>query len=210
MSSLFSELFKYREREKRSPVEDYMTELIAFIFKNHRGVLISFLKECNIINEQTEIEEVKVYTQYVLKNSESRPDIVIKLSDDEGEQYEIFIENKIDAAERPNQLKRYFSYLSGKNNSCKCHLVYLTKNYDNKENLDFLSESSKVNFVQLRWWQIYQILKVHEEIEIINETLKFMKERGLSMSRNFTSFDISTLMNMNRVKEMIQESLVEK
>jgi hypothetical protein len=41
MESLFSKLFKYRERENRSPEEDYMTELIAYIFQNHKSILIT-------------------------------------------------------------------------------------------------------------------------------------------------------------------------
>jgi len=210
MESLFSKLFRYRERENRSPEEDYMTELLAYILQNHRSCLLSFLKECNIIEEGIEIEEIMVTTQYILNNSESRPDIAIKLTDESGKQSIVFVENKINAAEGPNQLQRYFSYLSKENhkNLCSCYLIYITKNYDSKENLDFLSEKrEKVSFIQLRWWQVYQILKLYEEIEVIRETLKFMKVRGLSMSRKFTSFDINTLMNMNRVREMVQESL---
>ena len=33
MESLFTKLFRYRERENRSPEEDFMTELIAICFK---------------------------------------------------------------------------------------------------------------------------------------------------------------------------------
>ena len=208
MESLFTKLFRYRERENRSPEEDFMTELIAYMFQNHRSILMSFLEECGIT--QAGVESVTVSTQYVLNNSESRPDIAIKLTDGSGKQLIIFVENKIHAAEGPNQLQRYFSYLSEKrqDNMCSCYLIYITKNYDSKENLDFLSKNrNEVSFIQLRWWQVFQILKPHEDIEMIEEILKFMKERGLSMSRNFTSYDISTLMNMNRVREMVQESL---
>jgi hypothetical protein len=213
MESLFSRLFKYRERENRSPEEDYMTELIAYIFQNHRSVLLSFLKECNINLEDIEIEGITVSTQYVLGNLESRPDIAIKLIKRNGKQSIIFLENKINAAEGLNQLYRYFTYLSEKNqrNVQSCHLIYITKYYDSKENLNFLTENkSKVSFTQLRWWQVFRILKQFDDIEIISEALKFMKERGLNMSRNFNFFDINTLMNMNRVKEMVQESLSEK
>ncbi len=210
MQSLFSKLFKYRERENRSPEEDYMTELIAYIFQHHKSILVSFLKECNILQDGEKVECSGVSTQYVLGNSDSRPDIVIKLTKGNKQQSVIFIENKINAEEGPNQLHRYFTYLSKikKKSASSCHLVYVTKHYDSKEDLDFLSSTkNEVSFFQLRWWQIYQLLKPYEEVEIIKEVLKFMKERGLSMSRKFNSSDISTLMNMNRVKEMIQESL---
>ncbi len=172
--------------------------------------MVSFLKECGIMQSEIGIESIMVSTQYVLNNSEIRPDIAIKLTNENMEQSIIFVENKIHAAEGPNQLQRYFSYLSEKsqNNMCSCYLIYITKNYDSKENLDFLSNNtSEVNFIQLRWWQVFQILKPYEDIEVIKEILKFMKERGLSMSRKFTINDISALMNMNRVREMVQESL---
>ncbi len=32
MESLFTRLFRYRGRENKSPEEDFMTELIAYIF----------------------------------------------------------------------------------------------------------------------------------------------------------------------------------
>jgi hypothetical protein len=129
MESLFSRLFKYRERENRSPEEDYMTELIAYIFQNHRSVLLSFLKECNINHGYIEMEGITVSTQYVLGNLESRPDIAIKLINKNGKQSIIFIENKINAAEGPNQLRRYFTYLSEKNqgNVQSCHLIVSVK-----------------------------------------------------------------------------------
>ena len=210
MESLFSKLFRYRQRENRSPEEDYITELIAYIFQNQKGILTSFLKECNILQDGDKIECARVSTQYVLDHSECRPDIVIKLTKGNKKQSIIFIENKINAEEGPNQLHRYFTYLSKikQKNIRSRHLAYITKNYDSKDDLDFLSNNNdEVSFSQLRWWQIYQLLKPYEEIEMIKETLKFMKERGLSMSRKFNSSDINTLMNMNRAKEMIQESL---
>lgn len=208
MESLFTKLFRYRERENRSPEEDFMTELIAYIFQNHRNIMMSFLQEFGIMHDGIDIESIMVSTQYTLNNSESRPDIAIRLRDASGKQSIIFVENKINATEGPNQLQRYFSYLSEKNqnNMFSCHLIYITKGYDSKENLNLLSNRG-VNFIQLRWWQVFQILKPYEGIEVIKEILKFMKERGLSMSRKFTAYDISTLMNMNRVREMVQESL---
>lgn len=214
MESLFLKLFRYRERKDRSPEEDFMTELLAYILKNHTEVLLSLLIEFNVIESNLDISNLYVDTQYTIKDKEngygSRPDIIIKFKDYNKNQYFILIENKIDSKEGTNQLSRYFSFLEEQSKNGKiATLIYLTKNYDSKEfNEDMLEGPyNQVKFIQIRWWQLYQILKKYQEVEIIGETLKFMKERGLSMSRRFSIMDINALMSINRIKEMLLESL---
>lgn len=214
LESLFLKLFRYREGKDRSPVEDFMTELLAYILKNHSEVLISILKELNIISPDIDISNIYVDTQYIIKDMGeaygSRPDIIIKFKDYDQKKYSILMENKIDSGEGINQLSRYISYLKGQYKKGNVvTLIYLTKHYDSKEFIKDIEEvqNNQVKFIQLRWWQLYQTLKKYQEIEIIRETLKFMKERGLSMSRKFSVMDINSLMNINRIKEMLQEGL---
>lgn len=214
MESLFLKLFRYRERVNRTPVEDFMTELLAYILSNHYNVLVSFLRELNIIGPDSDISDVYINTQYIIREGiesyGSRPDTIMKFRDKKQNQYLILIENKIDSQEGVGQLSKYISYLERQDRERTAKvLIYLTKNYENKKYInEILKLGDKgVKFIEIQWWQMYQVLKVYEEIEIIRETLKFMKERGLSMSRIFSTMDIDVLMNVNRIKEMIQEGL---
>ncbi|HHX22692.1 MAG TPA: PD-(D/E)XK nuclease family protein [Thermoanaerobacterales bacterium] len=214
MESLFLKLFRYRERKNRSPEEDFMTELLAYILKNHTESLLSVLRELKVIKQDVEISNIYVDTQYIIKGTEntceSRPDIIIRFKDCGKKQHFILMENKIDSQEGINQLSRYLSYLNEQNEKGTMGaLIYLTKNYDNKEYIRNMSLDTEhqIKFIQIRWWQLYQILKRYQEVEIIRETLKFMKEKGLSMSRKFSEMDVKAFMNVNRIKEMLQEGL---
>ncbi|MCG7501143.1 PD-(D/E)XK nuclease family protein [Tenacibaculum sp. Mcav3-52] len=203
---IFKILFDLKARNHNEPLEDYLTELFAYTLAQNQDVLKEFLKHFKIgalkANEfgsvSTQVELPKLESH----NISSRPDIVISMEDSL-----VFFENKINATEGYNQLRRYADHLEKKPFKNKT-LVYLTRDYDKKHTSTILKNcNSQINFVQLRWYQIFSFLTQYKNSTIISELLKFMKQINLSMNNQFTPSDIITLTNFSKVKNMMDETM---
>ncbi|WP_406661374.1 PD-(D/E)XK nuclease family protein [Methanolobus sp. ZRKC3] len=144
--------------------------------------------------------------------SGSRPDILIELSDDSKNEL-IFVECKIGSCEGHNQLKRYAEHLDNIEHIGCGVLIYITKDYDKKNELAIFqgcNNRNRLKFIQLRWYEIYQFLKSHDgyaEDILVKEALKFMEEYDLSGDNRFTSVDILALTNFPRVRKMMDETM---
>lgn len=205
MSSLFKSLFKLQLRNSIKPKEDFLTEIFAHCLKDNRDLLSNFLKAFGI--HEGDFNNVKITTQYTLSalenhDSASRPDIAIFLDN-----RVIFIENKIDSREGYDQLKRYAEHLD--QFSLPKTLVYITRDYDPKNDEQILKDcqDNDLLFVQKRWFDIYVLLQKYTSQPIITQLLTFMKELGLSSSKQFSPTDIITLNNFSRVRKMMNETL---
>ncbi|WP_440956202.1 PD-(D/E)XK nuclease family protein [Methanosarcina sp. Mfa9] len=197
------------------PQEDFFTEIFAHLLKSDSYLLSSWLKEFDV--SETNHKNVFVETQAsfgLLDNhfSGSKPDIYIEVS--EGNYKEIiFIECKINSGEGYQQLQRYAEHLDNLSSINRGILVYITKNYEKKES-DYIfkkcSNGNKLFFFQLRWYQIYNFLKLFNkqaQNELVNETLEFMEESNLSVNNRFSSIDLLALTNFPRVKKMMDETM---
>lgn len=205
MPSLFKSLFKLQLRSSNKQKEDFLTEVFAHCLKDNIELLSDFLKVFGV--NEGDFNSAKVTTQYALSalenhNSASRPDIAIFL-----DSRVIFIENKIDSGEVPDQLKRYAEHLD--QFSLPKTLVYITRDYDPKSGEHILRDcqNNDIRFVQRRWYDVYVLLQKYASQPIITQLLTFMKELGLSSSKQFNPTDIITLNNFSRVRKMMNETL---
>lgn len=201
--SLFSRLFIYRPSEHRNPAEDFFTEIFAFLLENVDGLLGEILSRSKVITQgQLEITEVKTQCQFSMQSGDIRPDIFVRFSAN-NENWLLFIENKIDAREGERQLESYLDYLGKKaKEDTDCVLLYITQFYDPKK----VDPPSRVIFRQLRWGQIYEFLTKFESNEFVFQARLYMKENGMSMSRNFSSDHLKAMMQWIAVREMMDES----
>lgn len=203
--SIFKTLFELRLKAHNRPFEDYLTEIITFVLNRDLELLNEFLLHFNIINKKFEFFDIT--TQLTLKklehhDTDSRPDIAIF-----SKNKTIFFENKVESKEGITQLKRYAEHLD-KISDGKKTLVYLTKHYD-KKNYRKIFENceNKIDFISLKWYQIYRFLKKYKSDPIVFELLLFMKQNNLSMNNQFNPSDIITLTNFSNVRKMMDESM---
>lgn len=207
MAGIFKNLFDLKIRTSNQPKEDYLTELFAYVLSQNFEILKDFLKHFDIYS--FDIEEYLLTTQLQLRKLEShsqdsRPDMALFLNDNDVIMY---FENKIDAKEGDNQLPRYAEHLDQTSSLIKV-LIYITRDYDNKEKKElFKNTTSKIEFVVIRWYQIFHFLLKHKNDLLVLELIKFMKQLNLSMNNQFTPIDLLTLSNFSKVRKMLDESM---
>lgn len=126
--TLFIDLYAYRQRENRDPLEDWLTECLAATIRALPGatkaILLSELSGAEIAdpNAFLDLHEVEVLTQYPAGPA-GRPDMLVRL---DGHPWIVF-ENKVghgvaagggvDGAET-HQLRRYADWLNEQGHEC--------------------------------------------------------------------------------------------
>ncbi|MBR4825144.1 MAG: hypothetical protein IKZ86_10110 [Spirochaetaceae bacterium] len=181
---LFSNLFKYRESEKNSPLENYLTELFAYILrillskKNHTA--ITLLNDYFNINcSDSNFENITIETQceYWIEKYKryARPDL--KISIDNERVY--FIENKVDSD--LNQYKdidqiQLYEAIDLKSPEKNMGVRTLTKYEISTKSKLFNTEKNKVF-----WRQTYELLKKSdfEKDILIQNYLNFLEEYNM-------------------------------
>ena len=188
MESLFTRLYKYRQRENKSDLENFSTELLTYCLETDLNFQKSFLEfvDCND-NLIMHISTQEPYPTF------GRPDVEIIT-----ENSIILIENKVESFEGYNQLDRYVSILQQNNNRHK-HLIYLTKFYECKE----ISDKS-IKFKNIKWWDVNMLIdeKSSEITKIFGE---YLIENELAMDKNFKNIDLVSLENIANVISKMDE-----
>jgi hypothetical protein len=173
-TNLFERIFKYKETEKRKPLENYCTEIFVYIIEqlllNNSISAIKILNLFGIKNyTERKLKNIKLSTrnQYVINKSKLIPDIEIKYG-----KKRLFIEVKI------NSGLNYY-----KDNKKIIDQLARYKMIDNKNNVysltKFINNSPAIeNNQKVLWSQIYELLE-NENNEIIKNFLLFLKEHGM-------------------------------
>ena len=213
--SLFNTLLRLQLNTYGTPVEDWLTEMFKYALENEEDFLLNIL---HLIDPRIDRipEDLSLRTQATFKKirghrEESRPDMVLSFKD-----YYIFIENKVDSPEnvRGKQLNRYAQHLNESSTKNKI-LVYITRDYDPKNDENEFIENDKpdpsyifagckentIEFVSLRWHQIFRELKKYKSNPIIQETLTYMKQHNMATNNQFSPMDIMTMSNFNNVRK---------
>jgi hypothetical protein len=180
MNNLFSDLFKYRAREKRAPLEDFTTEILKHLLRidleQGKEILQYFQKK--IIEKDCSKNEK---LQYSFKNKgsvqvdsqesidQSRLDILIK---DNGKPV-IIIENKVNANFARGQVKKYKEQYKG------CTLVALVKNY-----YDF-KKSEDIPDCVVNWYEFADFLEKQSRGKnwLVSSFLQFLKEEKMALNK---------------------------
>lgn len=191
-----------------NPLEDFLTEVIAPVFKDEE-ILTSFLSKFTGKQEEN-ISNIRVSTQKTYRkildhSTDSRPDLVVTFETAK-RRHIIFFESKFGSSEGVQQLKRYYDHLI--QHSLKgyaTHLFYVTREYDPKETRSATHQGTM--FSQMQWFQIYNWLITFKENLYVNEVLKYMEVYELNKSRVFSPSDIHALQNLYKLQTMLDETL---
>lgn len=117
------------------PVEDFFTEIFAYLLKTNPEILHTFLDSTKaplIDYEQMVIDTQRSFEGLENHLAGSRPDIFLELFNKNEKQW-IFIESKIDAQEGYQQLTKYAEHLDNSNSIQKGVLIYITKYFEPKK-----------------------------------------------------------------------------
>ncbi|MEH2065852.1 MAG: PD-(D/E)XK nuclease family protein [Nostoc sp.] len=211
--SLFTNLLNLHSGNK--PREDFFTEIVAYFLSLNKDILIDWLKHHSIISDDN-YSNIKISTQQehpalASHTEDSRLDIVVELSNCLSTDV-IFIESKIGAKDGNNALKKYAEILSNLPNIRHRILIYITRDYDPKEEIKkyCLELSPKINFFQLRWYQFYSFLKEGASDILAQEILIFMRKNGMSHTNQFSSVDLLTMVNFNKTLKLMESTLSEE
>ncbi|MGV0106333.1 PD-(D/E)XK nuclease family protein [Nostoc sp. DSM 114160] len=222
--SLFTNLLNLHSGNK--PREDFFTEIVAYFLSLNKDILIDWLKHHSIISDDN-YSSIKISTQQEHQGLEthtedSRLDIVVELSTGLNTDV-IFIESKIGSRDSNNALKKYADILSNLPNVRHRILIYITRDYDPKEEIkeyDYapkpaikeycLELSPKINFFQLRWYQFYSFLKDRASDILAQEILIFMRNNRMSHTNQFSSVDLLTMVNYNKTLLLMESTLSEE
>ncbi|MDZ7935689.1 MAG: PD-(D/E)XK nuclease family protein [Emticicia sp.] len=208
MENIFSNLFKLKLKNSNNPTEDYLTEIFKYCLTNDKNIFSAFLKlisKNENLNDDYTIKSQESFEKLLKHECDSRPDLSIYF-----ENNVIFIESKVDSTEGNWQLQRYAEHLIQFPDTTSKTLVYLTRDYENKEDISLFCKNNDVKFIRLRWYNIYEFLKEFKQKELIIDTLKFMENLGLSSNNQFNSVDFLTLNNFYRVRKMLDECMYGK
>ncbi len=191
MTSLYSRLFSYRQNEKLSPTETFLTELLGYCLENDKDFLADFLELIGIQNciEQLVIKSQNSYSEL------GRPDIEIS-----SENYRIIVECKVEAAERENQLSDYTQLLT-ESNKDNIRLVYLTKYLESK-----VSTLPEKQFIQICWYDIAKLISIENHF-FTTEFKNYLKELNMSSIRYFNALDMATLKSVSSTIEKMDDTL---
>lgn len=201
--SLFSNLYKRRERENKHDRENFLTELFAYMLQNDDDFRLSFF---NAFLEENETKELKfkVSTQesYDIKNTKNkaRPDIVIEGRYNSSElKVVVFIENKLTSIEGKRlirskestvedevirQLPIYYNVLNSDKKFVdvkkeNLYLIYLTQYFENID-IPFKIQDNLINYNQITWDRVFQhTLNSEIKNEITLEFKKYLIELGM-------------------------------
>ncbi|QQL51107.1 PD-(D/E)XK nuclease family protein [Mucilaginibacter ginkgonis] len=187
MDSLFTKLYSYRQRENKGDLENFSTELFAHCLMDDVIFQKSFMDFIGCDELIDNISTQQSYPKF------GRPDIEINT-----ETFIILIENKVESTEGINQLPRYVNILE--QSEKRKILIYLTKFYEQKEIF-----SEKINFQNIKWWDISNLIDRDENNIITNLFDEFLLENRIAMDNNFENLDIVSLENISNVISKMDE-----
>lgn len=212
MSSLYSRLYRYRERKDRNPLEDFMSEALCDILNRLPKVLIiDFVSKLFLDDHLAHVWKAHAKewnlsweTQQVILDG--RPDLVL-YADAEPI---LVVENKVGALATSSQLEKYGRWLSGKCKGNKLWPGALTLlGHFVKAPRGFGQPRDKARYYILggrvcEWAEVWKWLKQTSDqydrscedrpswLDLTQEFLNFMQEKNMS-SEQITPYDLSNV-----------------
>ncbi|MCC3418782.1 MAG: PD-(D/E)XK nuclease family protein [Microcoleus sp. PH2017_01_SCD_O_A] len=197
------------------PLEDFFTELVAYLFSTDKEILYSWLNNLNLLDTNIYLDAY-VSTQREFEPLDghrlaSRPDILIELVDTKSRSI-IFVESKIGSQEGYEQLSRYAEILHGISGFQHKFLLYITRDFDPKDQKYIFKNISQstVQFRQLRWHQFYRFLKSQADTMLVQEIMTFMGEYRMAHNNQFSSIDVIALANFTKSLKLMEETMWEE
>lgn len=174
--SIFTSLEKYAHRQE----ENFFTEAFTNIIKRDPSLLRTLLNKISndliLIKPQVRTQKRVEVPSNKRKTDDNHYDQFDLMIESKTNKNIIIIENKIASQADIGQLKRYAVWMKKNYRSYNKILVLITKREETKINV------SGVRFKQKRWYEIYNWMCEYKEskhLEILNEFLKFMEQKGM-------------------------------
>ena len=206
--ALFTRLLKLHTGSV--PLEDFFTELVAYLFEMNKEILYDWLIDIGI-SDVNNYSDVYISTQKEFDPldgdaSGNRPDVVIELIADNSCDI-IFIESKIGSMAGLDQLQRYAKVLDRMPNFRNKFLFFITRNFEPKDKAVILEDipTSPVQFKQLRWHQFYRFLRSQPDTMLVQEIILFMEKYNMAHNNQFSSVDVITLVNFTKSLKIMEE-----
>lgn len=192
---LFDNLLRLKNRnEKKTPLEDFTTELLCGILNSNERLKKSFILEFLKLPEGE--YKLKTQVRYPLKNDrDCIVDFIL-----ESDSFVCFVENKVESIEGPRQLERYSLILDKLELNKHTKLIYCTKYNDPKTNISH-------DFKQIRWYQIATFLKKFGEDNIAQEFIYYLNKNDMEKELTLNAVDFLSLNNLQNVINKAHEYL---
>ena len=205
MESLFKRLFRYRPTAGRQPWEDWFTESFAAVLDHYPRLGAAYADR--LIGRAVETADIETQRTFDV----ARPDMWIDARDDDGRRHVVMVEHKMGAPAGRCQLEAYERRLHRLTAETKT-LVHIARS---TEAPDFEVTSASVRFECLRWFEVYRWLQRWaantrsggEAVELVDELLKFMKERGMSIEIGMDELAAYTVCKASGVEQRLEQLL---
>ena len=205
MESLFKRLFRYRPTAGRQPWEDWFTESFAAVLDRYPRLGAAYADR--LIGRAVETADIETQRTF----NAARPDMWIDARDDDGRRHVVMVEHKMGAPAGRCQLEAYERCLHRLTAETKT-LVHIARS---TEAPDFEVTSASVRFECLRWFEVYRWLQRWaantrsggEAVELVDELLKFMKERGMSIEIGMDELAAYTVCKASGVEQQLEQLL---
>jgi hypothetical protein len=199
MANIFErllQLYKIQNNSGKTPLEDFVTELLAGVLQMDQQLLDRFVNEVLLIDGV----EFKVDSQ-VFFSLPSDQNCIIDLVF-ENDSTICFLENKVASGEGQRQLERYVAVLDRLNREQgkMTYLRYCTKSNDPKS-------VTACSFYQFRWQRVYEFLDKQEQTDIIREFLELLRGEKMAGIKDFSIEDIVIMKGIQDVIAKMDEVL---
>ena len=205
MESLFKRLFRYRPREGYEPKEDWLTESFAAVLDCSR------LREAyaGYLIGRRDVETADIETQRTF--GRARPDMWIDARDAVGGRHVVMVEHKTGwepaGARQLGDYERRLQRMTAKTKT----LVQIART---PRKPDF-EPADDVGFKSLPWFEICRWLQNRaatarsdgEAVEFVDELLKFMKERGMTIEISMDELAAYTVSKASGVEQRLWQIL---
>ena len=205
MASLFKRLFRYRSTQRRRAWEDWLTESFAAVLD--RDPQLGAAYAGHLIGR--DVENADIETQRTFKGA--RPDMWIDARDADGGRHVVMVEHKTGwEPAGARQLRDYEKRLQGMTAATRT-LVQIART---PKKPDF-EPADDVRFKSFRWFEICRWLQSGaatargggESVEFVDELLKFMKERGMTIEIGMDELAAYTVCKASGVEQRLWQIL---
>ena len=181
--SIFSRLFRYKQTEKMSPTENYLTEMFAWMINNLPKFgqdYVMFLNSKCDNNSGIDTNcpfTVSATTQFTV--TKGFIDMVIKTDQNLG----FICEHKVESNVSENQIQKYYDCRVEIDSSIEFQTVLLTKNaeqHTHEANIEFTWHNLYLHVSKQYEGDVYD----ESEKKIIEQFLIYLMEVGMGMKNN--------------------------
>ncbi len=209
MESLFKRLFLYRSTEKRRAWEDWLTESFAAVLDHDPRLGAAYA--AHLIGRDVETADIETQQTFPRR---ARPDMWIDARDPDGGRHVVMVEHKTGREPENNlqQLCDYARCLQRMAAETETRTLILVARAPKRP---VLKLPEGVTFRHLRWFEVCRWLQGEaklrrrggERADFVDELLKFMKERGMTIEIDEKELAAYTLCKASGVEQRLEQLL---